>query len=232
MKVTTDRGDTTQASGLQQGRQVGQILAAFFTALCLCFGCPAWADDQQPPPLPGEQPPPTADEQPPPLPGEQAPPIADEQPPPLPGQPPGLPRGAAARPGPVDVVDPVDLAAQRRSKTIWAYTSLGLSLACVVTSGVLYGVGFSMRAEAYDRYSAAQRQSEIDQHWEDVETHEQKLLAAHVLAGVGAAALGLSLYMFLTRPAEASTKISAAGPLGIDVVITDSFAGLSFSRRF
>lgn len=113
---------------------------------------------------------------------------------------------------------PVD-AEKRRSKTIWAYTCLGVGLASIATGGVLYGLGFSGRSDAYDMYSAATVQSEIDSHWEDVDAGQTKITMGHVLVGVGAAALGFSIYQFISRPPVQVKKAFVPrlrlGPTGI-----------------
>ncbi len=121
---------------------------------------------------------------------------------------------------------------RRKLHTTVAWSTLGLGAASLVTAGVLYGVGLSSRGEAYDRYSAARAQAEIDAHWADVEHEEKKLIAGHVLAGVGAAAVGVSLYFFLTRP-EARER-AGASPRGPRLVLsaTGEGAGLQLSGVF
>ena len=121
---------------------------------------------------------------------------------------------------------------QRRSKTIWAWTSLGAGLACAMASGVLYGVGFVQRGDAYDRYSAAHDQALIDQHWGDVESAENLLIGGHVMAGVAAVAVGLSLYQFITRPPAPEALDPARSSVVVGVSGGQSGVGLSLSGVF
>lgn len=86
-----------------------------------------------------------------------------------------------------------------RGRTIAAFTTLGVGVACLATAGALYGVGFTQKNAAYDDYQAARTQADIDGHWADVEKAHTLTIVGHVAAGVGAAALGVSLYLFLTR---------------------------------
>ena len=89
----------------------------------------------------------------------------------------------------------------RKRKTIWAYASLGVGAALVATAGVLYGVGLSQGGAAHDDYMAERTDLDlVDAHWQDVEAAKTKVVVGHVLVGLGAADLGLSLYHFLTRP--------------------------------
>ena len=123
------------------------------------------------------------------------------------------------------------LARKRRSKTIWAWTSLGLGAACLVTAGVLYGVGQSAGSEAYGSYHDARDQQQMKSHWEEVEAAEAKLVAGHVLVGVGAAAVGFALYQFISRPSAAQASAASTAPR-VGFVSSGSRAGLTLSGRF
>lgn len=139
-------------------------------------------------------------------------------------------REPAAAKVPVDkrpAVDP-DLARRRRTKTLWAYGALSLGAACVITGAVLYGVGGAQGGEAYDDYRAATEPAEIERHYQDVEAAKSKLIAANVLMGVSAAALGASLYLLLTRPAAEGT----AGGAALRLAPLHEGAALSISGRF
>lgn len=119
----------------------------------------------------------------------------------------------------------------RRGKTMWGYTGLGVGLAFAVTAVALYAAGNSQGAEAYDNYSSAVTQTEIDRHWEDVEAAETKLVAGHVLLSMGVAALGFSIYHFLTRPAARESMAGSSLPAEIRVTAGVS-NGLWASWRF
>lgn len=102
---------------------------------------------------------------------------------------------------------------ERRTKTLWGYTVLGGALACFAATGVLYGVGFSQRSSAYDRYKVATDPAEIERHRGDVESAHTKTVVGHVLLGVGAAALAFSIYELVSRPGAGETdKRTAARP--------------------
>ncbi len=93
---------------------------------------------------------------------------------------------------------------KRRYKTIWAWSSLGAGLACALGSAVLYGVGSSKVNSAYDEYSqlgAWDSPYTFEEKWADVEAGSKLYIGGHVLAGISVATLGVSIYMFLTRPA-------------------------------
>ena len=123
-------------------------------------------------------------------------------------------------------------AVKRKRHTILAWSSLGLGIASAATAGVLYGVGMSRRSAAYDNYSAARDQVAIDGHWEEVEAEEKKLIAGHVLAGVAAAAVGVSAYFFITRPSADGDADQARGALRMLVGGTGQGAGVLISGTF
>jgi tetratricopeptide (TPR) repeat protein len=136
--------------------------------------------------------------------------LADDTPPA--SQPAGVVRSRATP-------DP-GIARRRREKTIWAYTALSMGAACAVTAGILYGVGTAQGNAAHDRYQAATLPDEIELHYRDVESAKTKLVAGHVLIGVAAAAIGVSIYSFLTRPSAV-----AATPLrgGLELSVSGRF---------
>jgi len=99
-----------------------------------------------------------------------------------------------------------EAAAGQRRTTIWAYTTLGIGLACAVGAGVLYGVGAHQGNSAHEKYAEATSKSggdisEIVQYREDVESAGAKLLAAHFVVGSAVVALGVSIYLFSNRRA-------------------------------
>ena len=110
---------------------------------------------------------------------------------------------AASRPvEPPPLPDPT-LQARRRSRTLWAYGTLGAGAALAVTAAVLYGVGASQGSEAHESYLAATDPDKIEQHYQDVEAAKTKLVVGHVLIGAAVAAVSTSVYLFLTRPGGA-----------------------------
>jgi tetratricopeptide (TPR) repeat protein len=115
---------------------------------------------------------------------------------------PGVGGAAASQP----YLVPADDGARRR-KTVIGYTALGIAGALVVTAGVLYGVGLSSRSSAHSDYLAATDQGVMNDRWADVESAQNKITAGHVLIGLGAVALGFSLYELLTRPRAEQRKV-------------------------
>jgi len=108
--------------------------------------------------------------------------------------------------------------AERKSKTTWAYVSLGGGLALAAGAAVLYGVGLSQGGRAHDDYMAAFGAGEMDAHYADVEAARTKLYVGHALAGAAAVAVGVSIYLLLTRPDAVKAragKRSAAHSLGL-----------------
>lgn len=109
--------------------------------------------------------------------------------------------------------------AQRGIKKTWAYGALGLCAAAAVTAAVLYGVGMSNRSAAEEAYLATTEDDQAgrDLHWAEVQHEEKKIWAAHAMSAVSAAALGLSIYQFLTMPKEETKKRVSfdVGPRGI-----------------
>ncbi len=118
-----------------------------------------------------------------------------------------------------------DEAPRSRTRTVLAWAGLGLAVAATATAGVLYGVGVSNGDEAHEAYVAATRPGDALRYREEVEGAQTKVLAGHVLAGVATAALGLSIYCFVTRR-EAPTSTSGAG---VVVGFSPSPGGAGFS---
>lgn len=133
------------------------------------------------------------------------------------------PRAPQARPAWEALVTPRDQQDQRRRrKTIIAYTTLGVGVALLAGASVLYGVGASKGSEAHDQYLASNNQPTRDYYYADVEAAQTMLAVGHLLAGLGAVALGVSIYNFVTRPGpqERGARISIS-PGGL--VITGAF---------
>jgi tetratricopeptide (TPR) repeat protein len=124
-----------------------------------------------------------------------------------------------------------DGAQRRRTRSLWAYTTLGVGAALVVTASILYGVGASQGGEAHEAYTEATGRpgtslAEIDLHRADVEAARDKILAGNILLGAGLVALGVSTYLFLTRPAERADE-AFAGPL-----VVEGGGGVGLRGRF
>ena len=127
---------------------------------------------------------------------------------------------------------------KRRSKTIWAWTTLGVGLACAAGAGVMYGVGSIQVSSAYDAYKAvpaSAAHSTFNEKWSRVESASKLYIGGHVLAGVAAAAMGVSVYMFASRPTveiedDQAMAGSSWGKLGVLVDLKQ--VGLVFRGGF
>ena len=155
---------------------------------------------------------------------ERAPPASQPQTAPPPPAPP-----ASVAPAEPHQDDPIDSAKSRRVRTILAYTTLGLGVALAGGAAVLYGLGLSKGNEAHDAYGAASEQVEIDRHYEDVEAARGMVVTGHVLAGAAVAALGVSIYAFVTRPADPKAQkptgpgVSIQPGGGLAITLTGQF---------
>ena len=134
-----------------------------------------------------------------------------------------------------DLTQPAEdsASAKRSSKTIWAWTTLGVGLACAVGAGVMYGVGSSQVNAAYDEYSAldsSYTDESFEAEWADVEAAGNLYIGGHVLAGVAAAAVGVSIYMFVTRPD--ATESAAARGWDVALSVDGQSAGLLLRGGF
>jgi TolA-binding protein len=106
---------------------------------------------------------------------------------------------------------------QRRTRSLWGYTALGLGAACVVTASALLGVGIAKGNDAHDSYHKSTTDDEFLRSRGEIQAAERKLTAAYVLYGVGAAALGAAVYFLVTRPkAETSSRFSSSIAPSID----------------
>ena len=127
--------------------------------------------------------------------------------------------------------DPIHVT-ERRRKTVWSYGLLGGGLVCVAAAGVLYGVGVAQGDEAHALYSEATAQTEqaqVDGYREDVLSARSRVAAGSVLLGVGAVAVGVAVYLLVTRP-EAPATLASRPALGI-APLTGG-AALSLGGRF
>ncbi len=144
------------------------------------------------------------------------------------------PEPSASQPAPQLIQEGVGERDAGGGKTTWAWSTLGVGLACAAGAGVFYGLGASRTSAAYDRYNAltsADSAESFDARWAEVEASGRLYFGGHVLAGVAAAALGVSIYMFITRPDEGEAAASTApptfnvspGPGGLGFNIAGSF---------
>jgi len=109
--------------------------------------------------------------------------------------------------------DIANLLSRRQVKTMWAWSTLAVSAACVVTAGALYGIGIPAGDEAHENYNNATDIEDIQSYREDVENAQAKVIAGHVLAGVAGAALVASVVLFATRPEAPMAANSLERPL-------------------
>lgn len=120
------------------------------------------------------------------------------------------------------------------TKTIVGYSLLGLGLALTAGSGVLYvagGVQGSMAQDKYDKLTSekpAPSKVSLDNNAADKEAARNKVLAANILLGAAAVAVGTSLYILLTRK-KAGTSAPAlsasvhATPAGAVIGVVSTF---------
>jgi hypothetical protein len=119
--------------------------------------------------------------------------------------------------------EPDPMAKQRRKKTIWAWTSLAVGGACLITAAVLYGVAVPEGNDAYDAYRATKDKTKFASAWSDVESAQSKVVAGHVLMGVAAVGVGVSLYQFFSRPSVERRARLTITPLAAGAALHGSF---------
>ena len=110
------------------------------------------------------------------------------------------------------------LASRRRGKSIWAWSSLGVGAALALTAAILYGDGASRGGGAHDSYMTTTDQDEILGYRGDIKQARTELAVGHVLAGAALAAVGFSVYHFITRPSGVEGQVSNAAPSPVGVV--------------
>lgn len=130
-----------------------------------------------------------------------------------------------------------DTLAQRRSKGIWAYSSLALGLGLAVGAGVLYGIGLSGGSQAHDKYMAVKTadQTAMDKHYADVQAAGTKLKVGHVLAVASAIALAWAVVEFITRPRAPSDKpdgVEQAAIPSVGVAPLSGGGGVTFGASY
>jgi len=147
---------------------------------------------------------------------------------------PESPLPAATVPAPEGDADD-QLIQKRRSKTIWAWTTLGLGLACAAGAGVFYGVGYSQVTAAHDEYNELPSTASVstrDEKWAEVESASKLYIGGHVLAGVAAVAVGVSIYMFVTRPTVQKHDVELKSGVSLSIHANVNHPGLLLRGEF
>lgn len=121
---------------------------------------------------------------------------------------------------------------RRTTRTLWAYTTLGVGLALLGSAGALYGIGASQGNDAHQLYRAAEDRDEIERYRGDLDSARNKLVAGHVLAGAGAAAIAVSVYMFVTRPAVTERDVTPRDRVKVGLSPLSRGMTLSLTGRF
>ena len=115
----------------------------------------------------------------------------------------------------------------RRTKTFWGAVGLGMGAACTIAAVVLYGIGGAEGSAANEDYLATSSTQEVGRYHDEVVAARTKLIAGHVLLGVGVAAFAVATYQMLTRPEQPSQEAASLGaglvPGGGALVVTGRF---------
>ena len=110
-----------------------------------------------------------------------------------------------------------------RTRTIVAWSALGVGAALAVAGGVLFGLGVTDGNAAHEAYGEATDPAEIAAHWDDVEAAEKKYIAGEVLIGAAVASLAVSIYFFATRteqrPAGSVARVGVS-PRGVSLSVS------------
>ena len=128
--------------------------------------------------------------------------------------------------------DTVNLQEKRHTKTVWAWSTLGVGLVCGVTAAALYGWGFPAGSDAYQSYTKSREQEATDQYWSEVQEAERGIAAGHVFVGLAAVALGVSIYQFATRPAESDLDAASTRPFRVGIALQPGGAGAMLSGGY
>ena len=120
----------------------------------------------------------------------------------------------------------------RRSKTIGAWTTLGLGAAVAIGAVVMYGLGVSQGSDAHDQYMDTTDWDQIYDQRQEIDAARTKLVVGHVLAGSAIGLLGCSVYMFITRPALSESPAAVHQTSGVDLLPVSGGGILSLTGRF
>ncbi len=123
---------------------------------------------------------------------------------------------------------------RRQTRTLLAYSTLGVGIALAVGGGVLYGVGNKLGSDAHEIYESTDSSKELTRSKGDLDAAANLLVVGHVLTGLAVASLGVSIYSFLTRPQkEARPRTPGAGlELGFGASATGGGGVVSAFGRF
>ena len=123
---------------------------------------------------------------------------------------------------------------RRRSKSIWAYTTLGVGLALAAAGGVLVGVGYGQGESAQESYNAVDGfdQDAYDKYRAEAQSAQTQVIVGAAMAGAGLAVLGVSIYMFATRPAVPEKPVFKDNVSSVSVIPTRGGAAFSLSTTF
>ena len=120
------------------------------------------------------------------------------------------------------------LVRRKDRKKVIGYSALAAGAALAVGAAALYGVGASKGNEAFDGYSSTASKQEQERYREQVESAEGLVIGGHVLIGLAAAALGVSLWQ-LVSAARMEDRAPAPGQPGIEAAMLPTPGGAAFS---
>jgi hypothetical protein len=121
---------------------------------------------------------------------------------------------------------------RRRKKTILGASATAAGAAFLVAAVVIYGVGGSGGTKAHDRYMAATDQDVMNKYRHDIKVARTELIVGHILAGVGAAALGLGIWQLVTRPEISEPPSPPPGLAGLGLTPRPHGALVSLAGSF
>ena len=123
-----------------------------------------------------------------------------------------------------------DMARLRRVKTISGYILLGAGVALTAASALTFIVGINKGDEAYQRYSDASGQADLDRYWSDLESAREVVYGGIAMSVVAVALYSVATYQLLTRPS--ATEATGAGTPAINMSPRPGGAMLSIGGRF
>ena len=128
----------------------------------------------------------------------------------------------------------VEVKPLRRSKSIWAYTTLGVGLALAGAGGALFAVGYTQGEAAKKDYDSVDSfdQEALDGYRDKAKTAELEVIVGAALMGTGAAILGVSIYMFASKPGLPEKPILNDFLTSVSFAPTRGGAALSWGSMF
>ncbi len=121
-----------------------------------------------------------------------------------------------------------DLLLKKDRTRLIGYSALVAGAALAVGAAVLYGVGASRGNEAFDGYISTNSKQEQERFSEQIDSAEGLLTGGHVMIGLAAAALGVSVWQLVS----ASGMEESAPPAGQGVGITATMAPVAGGAAF